>query len=176
VPSFAIPSFAIPSFNPDNDLAAKFPKTVDGQPLTNVQTYLFVDILGFGGGDQGKIQQLAQSLAGFGIDLNKLSGGSADATIGGEDVQLQALRAPGGDANQIVTHYNEIAAVFRQVLGSAEPTAAPTLSQANVGGKNVTVATDSEGSKTYLYASGDTLWIVDNMTDDQAGTMLGALQ
>src|SRR5690349_15377043 len=76
LPSFAIPSFAVPSFNPDNDLAAKFPKTIDGQPVTNVQTYLFVDLLGFGGGNQDKIQQLAQSLAGFGIDLNKLSGGS----------------------------------------------------------------------------------------------------
>jgi hypothetical protein len=175
-PSFAIPSFAVPSFAPDNDLAAKFPKTIDGQPVTNVQTYLFVDLLGFGGRNEAQIQQLSQSLAGFGIDLNKLSGGSADATVGGEDVQLQALRAPGGDASQIVTHYNEIAAVFGQVFGNAEQTSAPTMSQANVGGKNVTVATDADGNKTFLYANGDTLWIVDNTTDDQAGTILGALQ
>jgi hypothetical protein len=175
LPSFAVPSFAVPSFNPDNDLAAKFPKTIDGQPVTNVQTYLFVDLLGFGGGNQDKIQQLAQSLAAFGIDLNKLSGGSADATIGGESVQLQALRAPGADANQIVAHYSEIAAVFQQVLGTSGPTAPPTMSQASLGGKNVAVATDADGNKTYLYANGDTLWIVDNMTDAQAGTLLSAL-
>jgi hypothetical protein len=176
LPSFSIPSIEVPSFAPDNDLAAKFPKTIDGQPVTNLQTYLFVDLLGFGGQNQAQIQQLSQSLAGFGIDLSKLSGGSANASIGGEDVQLQALRAPGGDASQIVTHYSEIAAVFNQVFGNPQPTTAPTLSQATVGGKNVTVATDAEGNKTFLYATGDTLWILDNLTDDQAGTILGALQ
>ncbi len=176
LPSFAIPSFAIPSFASDNDLAAKFPKTIDGQPVTNVQTFLFIDMLGFGGKNQQQIQQLAQSLSSFGIDLNTLSSGSADATVGGQDVQLQALRAPGGDASQIVTHYNEIAAVFSQALGNAAPSSAPTLSQTNLGGKAVTLATDADGTKTYLYPTGDTLWIVDNMTDDQAGTVLGALQ
>src|SRR4051812_48542865 len=168
LPSFAEPSFAVPSFTPDNDLAAKFPKTIDGQPVTKVQTYLFVDLLGFGGKSQEQIQQFSQSLAGFGIDLSKLSGGTANATVGGEDVELQALRTPGGDANQIVAHYTEIAAVFKQLFGNPDVTAAPTLSQASVGGKNVTVATDEDGDKTFLYATGDTLWIADGMTDDQA--------
>jgi hypothetical protein len=171
------PSGAVPSFAADNALAAKFPKTIDSQPVTNVQTFLFIDLLGFTGQNQAQIQQLSQSLAAFGIDLNTLSSGRADATVGGEDVQLQALRAPGGDASQIVTHYNEIAKVFTQVFGNAEPTTAPpTLSQATVGGKNVTVATDAAGNKTFLYPSGDTLWIIDSVTDDQATTILSALQ
>jgi hypothetical protein len=174
-PSFEIPSFAVPSFAPDDELAAKFPKTVDGQPVTNLQTYFFVDLLGFGGQNPERMQQLAQSLAGFGIDLNTLSGGSVSATVGGEEVQLQAIRAPGGDASQIVTHYNEIAGVFRQVFGGEEPSTPPTLSQTDLGGKHVTVATDADGDKTFLYPTGDTLWIVDNMTDEQAAAVLGAL-
>ena len=152
------------------------PRPSTGSPSRTSRRTCSSTCSGSAAGTQAQIQQLSQSLAGFGIDLNKLSGGSAEATVGGEDVELQALRAPGGDASQIVTHYNEIAAVFGQVFGNAEPTSAPTMTQASVGGKNVTVATDADGNKTYLYANGDTLWIVDNMTDDQAGTILGALQ
>jgi hypothetical protein len=171
----AEPSFALPSFASDNDLAAEFPKTIDGQPVSKVQTLLFIDMLNFAQQSATQVQQLRQSLSSFGIDLNKLSFGSADATVGGEDVQLQALRAPGADASQIVAHYSEIGAAFNEALGNPQPSTPPTISQTSVGGKNVTLSTDADGTKTYVYPSGDTIWIMANMTDAQAATILGAL-
>jgi hypothetical protein len=174
-PSVALPSFALPSFASDAELAAKFPTTIDGQPVTNVQTILFADILTFAGKTPEQVQALAQSLASFGIDLSKLSSGSANVTVDDETLQLQALRAPGGDANSIVAHYNEIAVVFNAALGNAQPSTPPTLSQADLSGKHITVATDESGDKTYLYPNGDTLWLLDNMTEAQAGTILTSL-
>ena len=174
-PSFALPSFALPSFASDNDLAAEFPKTIDGQPVTKVQTLLFIDMLNFSGQSAAQVQQLRDSLSSFGIDLNRLSFGSGDATVGGEDVQFQALRAPGADASQIVAHYNDIATAFNAALGNPQPSTPPTFSQTSLGGKNVTLSTDADGAKTYVYPTGDTLWILANMTDAQASTILGAL-
>jgi len=169
-------SFALPSFASDSELAAKFPTTIDGQPVSNVQTYLFVDILKFAGQTDAQLQQLRQSLQSFGIDLDKLSAGSGDATVDGSDVQLSALRAPGSNATDIVTHYVDIQAAVTAATGQPAPSQAPpTFTPATIGGKNVSVATDADGNKTYLYPSGDTLWSIDNVTDAQAAKIIAAL-
>jgi hypothetical protein len=50
-----------------------------------------------------------------------------------------------------------------------------SISQASVGGKNVTVLTDSSGSKTYGYVSGDTIYGVSADDDTAAGQAISQL-
>ncbi len=176
IPSFAIPSFEIPSFAPDADLVAKFPATIDGQPVTNVQTFLFIDVLRFEGETDQQIQALTQVFSQFGMDVTTLSAGTADATVDGSDVRLSAFRAPGANADEIVANYNELAAALDVALGQPAPSAAPTMTQTNLGGKNVTISTDADGTVTYLYASGDTLWSLSDVTEDQVAKVFSALQ
>src|SRR4051812_23385624 len=76
IPSFAIPSFSIPSFNPDSDLAAKFPTTIDGQPVTDVQTLFYIDLLRLEQTPDDKIEALRQAFASFGINIDAVSDGS----------------------------------------------------------------------------------------------------
>ena len=175
IPSFAIPSFAIPSFASDPDLAAKYPTTIDGQPVTGLQTFFFLDLLkAFE--SEAQIQAITSALGSFGLDANTVSAGSAKATVDGSDVTIGSLRAPGADANQIIAHYNDIQAAVNTAMGQPAPSSPPTLTQSNLGGKNVTLSTDSDGIVTYLYASGDTLFQISDANDDQAGKVLAALQ
>ena len=174
IPSFAIPSFAIPSFASDPGLAAKYPTTIDGQPVSDLQTYFFLDLLkAFE--SEAQIQAVSSALGSFGIDATTVSAGSAHATVDGSEVTIGSLRAPGADANEIIAHYNEIQAAVNTAMGQPEASSPPTLSQSNLGGKNVTVSTDNEGTVTYLYASGDTLFQVEDANDDQAAKVVAAL-
>jgi hypothetical protein len=174
IPSFSIPSFALPSFASDPALAAKYPSTIDGQPVTNLQTFYFLDILKAFETD-AQIQAMSAALGSFGVDLSTVSAGSAKATVDGSEVSIGSLRAPGADANQIIAHYNEIQAAVNTAMGQPVPTSPPTLTQTTLGGKPVTVATDSDGTVTYLYASGDTLFQITDSNDDQAGKVVAAL-
>jgi hypothetical protein len=176
IPSFAIPSFEIPSFAPDTDLAAKFPQTVDGQPVTDVQTLFYVDLLRLQQTPDSQIEAVRQAFAPFGINLDTVSDGSARATVDGENVRLNALRAAGADASNVIAHFSEIGAALNTALGQPVPSSAPTQTQANVGGKNVTLSTDADGTVTYLYPSGDTIWIISDVTDSQAAKIMAALQ
>jgi hypothetical protein len=104
-----------------------------------------------------------------------VSAGSAKATVDGSEVSIGSLRAPGADANEIIAHYNEIQAAVNTAMGQPAPSSPPTLTPSNLGGKNVTVSTTSDGTVTYLYASGDTLFQVTEADEDQAGKVVAAL-
>jgi len=160
-----------PSFAADNGLAAKFPTMIDGQPVTQVQTAIFADVLQqTGGSSDVNIQTLTQTLAGIGIDFSNMSFGSAQATVDGESVAITALRTPNTDATKIIQNYGLIVTAF----GSA-PETMPTMSPSTISGKNVTLATDSDGTTTVLYVTGDTLFILQNMTDSQTAKVVAAL-
>jgi hypothetical protein len=167
IPSFEIPSFSIPSFNTsaDPDLAARFPKTVDGQPVTNVQTFRFMEILTAIQTDQAQIDQFTAVLTQAGIDPNTITFGTAQCTVGGSTKNIQAIRSPGGDANRFLQSLAAIA----QATGS--PIA---LSPANIGGKNVQVAT-SGSSADYYYPNGDIAWFLSGVDAATAATILAAL-
>ena len=60
-------------------------------------------------------------------------------------------------------------------MGQPAPSSPPTLTPSNLGGKNVTLSTNSDGTVTYLYASGDTLFQITDANDDQAGKVVAAL-
>ena len=169
IPSFAIPSFSIPSFAPDTTLAAAFPTAINGAPVTNVQTGLYIDILHFIGDDE-EIATMQQTLGSIGIDLNSMSFGNASVTLDETDLSIDALRVPGAQASAVIDNFPLIA----QALGSGDQ-GDLTITPTSLGGKNISVGTDAEGEISYLYPAGDTLWILSNMTQDEAGTILAAL-
>jgi hypothetical protein len=166
-PTFSIPSVALPSFAPDNELAARFPTEIDGQPVTDVTTVLWMEFLLSFAPEQA--QQFRSAMSSVGIDADRMSFGSATATVDDETVQLQALRTAGADAGLIVANFATIGAVFNPDEEQ------PTLTQANFGGKNVTKATDADGDVTYLYVSSDVLWFISDLEESQAATILAAL-
>ncbi len=167
IPSFEIPSFSIPSFNTsaDPDLAAKFPKTVDGQPVTSVQTFRFMEILAAFQTPQAQIDQFIAFANQAGIDPNSITFGTAQCTVGGSSESIQARRSPGGDANRFI---QSLAAI-------AQATGSPiTLTPATVAGKNVQVANPGD-SADYYYANGDTAWFLSGVDATTAATILTAL-
>ena len=163
-------SLAPPSLTPDPVLASKFPATIDGQPVTGVQTGLYSDIIRQFGGTDAEFQKAVAMFASIGIDFNRMSFGTASGTVDGEAVQLEALRTPDTDANKIVQNY-------AMMVGGldASPPPPPTMSQSTISGKNVAVAVSSEGDTAVLYATGDTLFLLQGTTDSQTAKILQAL-
>ncbi len=168
IPTFSISNPVPPSFPPDPTLEAHFPATIDGQPVTDVTSERFVDMLcAFGG--QTVVDQENTAL-GSGFNLAEMSFGDATATVDGDSVDLTAFRTPNADANGLVQYIASLAALSGSTSGVTG-----TSSSANIGGKNVLVWTDSDGNKSYAYASGDTVVFFDSVTDDEAAKILTAL-
>jgi hypothetical protein len=118
---------------------------------------------------QTTVDQIRQSTTILGFDVASMSFGNFTAMVDGEGVKVHALRTPGKDASAIIQSFGLFAA-----FAGISP-AGTSLTSANIGGKNVTVAMDSGGRNTYFYVSGDTLIVVDNATDPQATAVLQAL-
>ena len=120
------------------------PQTVGGQPLT-IESRKGPDI--FAGTDPTAIHSLVAGLAAQGKTLADLSiaiGHNADYTVA-----ITALRVPGVDA----------AALIGPILGMAPAEEQIQQQPGTVGGKAVTVVTDSTGVQQF-HAAGDILWIV----------------
>ena len=166
-----VPTFSLenpePSFATDPQLAAAFPQTIDGQPVTGLNTVRFLDFMCMLVGQQGVDQFKAQSQ---GVDLATLSFGSAAVMVGDQSVQLIAFRTATQDAAALSQSFQQLASI-----AGAEAGDAVTVTTSSVGGKSVTVLTDSAGEVTYLYASGDVLWGLSDVTEEQAATILAAL-
>ena len=75
-----------------------------------------------------------------------------------------AIQMSNGDANS-----------FLQLMLQANQSDGGTSSTTSLGGKNVTVVSDSSGSKTYGYLNGDTLIAVQAPDDATAATAFAAL-
>jgi len=167
----AVPTFDISNPNPatpvpDTTLAGHFPATIDGQPVTDVQSMQWLYLICQFGGQEAVTS--AASEAG-GLNIATMSFGSAKATVDGEEVELNAFRTPGQDANAIVEALATIAAQSGTAINPGDVTAT------NISGKNVFVWTDEDGAKGYGYPSGDTLVMFDEVTDSQAAKILAAL-
>lgn len=169
--SLVAPTF---SFAPDAGLAARFPTSVDGKPVTSLQTGFFADVIGQLGAPDETLAQMSQALNAVGIDLATLSFGSALASVDGTEVRLQALRTPNADAARLVENYPAIVGAFGDAFGSSPPPG-PTTTQSIIGGKQATVVAYSDGNRTVLYVDGDTMFIVDNTTGSQDTKILAAL-
>jgi hypothetical protein len=145
-------------------LAAKFPKQVGGQPVTNVTTGKFIDFIS--ALSPAEIDTDRQKFATIGINLDTVVFGSASATVSGSTVQILALRVPGQDASKLIQDY----ALFSP-LATGE-----ALSQETSGGKNVSVVRDAGGTASFwMYASGDILWQVNTSDPTAAAAVFAAL-
>ena len=166
--SSGVPGSQLPiqSFAGDPVLAAKFPTTVAGSPVTNVTTVKLVDAYRRFGTTAAQITTIGQALSTIGMDINTVVLGSAEATVNGSSVVISAYRIPGQDANKYIDNY----AVFSPL------TSGQVLSKETVGGKSVTVVRDSSGyASTWLYASGDIAWSVDSSDVAEATAVFAAL-
>ena len=163
-----------PSFAGDPELAAKFPKQVDGQPVTNVTTVRFIDVMSAfdttpsaAASTKAELDSLRTIFAGIGLNLDAMVFGSATATVSGSSVGILALRVPGQDANKLVQNY----AMIPSALKSGD-----VLSKETVGVKSVTVVRDVGGTaSTWMYANGDILWQVESSNQDEAAAVFTAL-
>ena len=169
----AVPTFSLTDPNPGNPpqdtaLIAHFPTEVDGQPVTDAQGQAWIySLCAFGG--QAAVDRLtAGDQSGF--NIASMSFGEATANVDGEDVTLTAFRTAGGDANSLI---QSLALLAAQAGNGIDITGSFTT--ANVGGKNLYVATDTDGNKSYAYVSGDTLISFDSVTDSQAAKIAAAL-
>ena len=155
-----------PSFAGDPELTARFPTQVGGQPVTDVTTAMFVDLLRALKSTQAEIDSMRQTFATIGIDLDKVVFGSATATVSGSSVGIQALRIPGQDASKLIQNY----ALF------SSTNAGDTVSKETIGGKNVTVVRSEGGfASTWMYANGDLMWSVNTSDQKEAEAVFTAL-
>jgi hypothetical protein len=169
IPTFSLSNPTEPSFPPDPVAEGHFPATIDGQPVTDVQSQQWLYFLCYLGG-QAQFNQAANQASGQ-LNLANLTFAQATATVDGEEVDLTAWRTPGTDANQLVQKLGFLAV---QAGGNVfDPSA---VQSTNIAGKNVYTWTDSaDGTKGFAYPSGDTLVFFEDVTDSQATKILTAL-
>jgi hypothetical protein len=157
-----------PTFAGDPDFAAAFPKTIDGQPVTNVTTARLIDFFRAFSAPEATIEGIRHGLASIGVDLETVVFGNATATFDGSPFQFQALRVPGKDANLLIQNY--------QALDLTTFNEGDTLKQETSGGKNVSVIRNVDGyASTWLYAHGEILWTVDTSDEAEAAAVFTAL-
>jgi hypothetical protein len=153
-------------------LAAKFPATIDGQPVTNLQTFHFVEYLKATGVRSTLITQFATAASQAGINPNSVNLGQANVTAGGKPYLLQALRAGGVDGSKFMQPL-EVVARLRNVGANATPRDVAVV-PGTVGGKSVQIARSPDLTQ-YYYPTGDTEFILNNVDETAAGTILAAL-
>ncbi len=168
IPTFDPQSLATPVLPVDATLMAKYPTTIAGQPITDAEAIPLVAFMCELGGQSSLASLTAESTV-LGVDFSTAVYGSFSATINSDTITVTAIRFPNQDASQFMSKVGQFGGLF----GAASIGAITTQS---LGGKNVSVSTQSGAtSSTYLYTTGDTLFIIDNATSDEAATVLAAL-
>ncbi len=139
-----LPTFVLPSFNADVDLEALLPDELGG---TATQKFSMAGDSFMGTGGQGS-EELNAVLGQFGKSVADLSVGFA----GTDKIVVIAYQIEGVPAS----------VVFPAFLAAAQQDAEVTITDVTIGGKAVkkAVSADSEMGTTYVYASGDVLFIV----------------
>jgi hypothetical protein len=169
-----IPTFSLntpqPSFAQDTDLNSRFPTQIDGQPVTDVTSYFYVQQACYYGTSQQDIARFVSIFPPSSVPL--ISSGSARATINGDSVNISAFRIPGTDPSTIFSHIPE----FLAAVGIDPATAANySVASVNLGGKNAFVVTDPSDNKTYSVVSGDAVFSASDVDEDQAAKFAAAI-
>ncbi|MBA2634011.1 MAG: hypothetical protein H0U86_13610 [Chloroflexi bacterium] len=157
---------AIPSFdlNGDPELAARFPDTVGGQPIS-VQSFRGDTFMAGGGTDPS----FTAFLDSVGAELEDVSVAFGGAMSGESVLSVAAFRVLGADEDQLETEF--LAA--SQAEGDIEG-----LEQTSVGGKDVWSAADTTGAgpglSMYIYVKDDTVYFLTG-SEEQAAEILAAL-
>ncbi len=161
--SFAIPSFSFPS--EDKDLENRLPNEINGVTLVK---YSFKGSSFLESGASNS-QDLLDLLTTLGKTPADMSVAFAADPVGDLDVQIGAFKVSGADSNALLQGF---------VLATQKQSPEDVITQANVGGKNVTQIDDPQDTTSgsvYIYASGDTLFYVASPDAALAGAALLAL-
>jgi hypothetical protein len=171
IPTFNPLASPQPSFPNDATLQAEFPEKIAGQAIQNAQTVPMLAFVCYLAG-QDSVDQLRQAFTVLGWDIAGLSVGSFDAPVdqGQDTVNVSAVRAPGQDASKLIANFG----IFADIAGISISDS--DLSSMTVSGKNVqATGADSDGTRSYFYPHGDTLFVLQDATDEQAAAILQAL-
>jgi hypothetical protein len=175
------PCTSIPTIDPDNPpdtlgltgdptLEAEFPAEIDDQTVTDVSSARWIETLCDMGGP-ASVDAAARNLP-SGLDQSAMSVGSAAATVDGKPVTIVAFRLPGHRGDELLGVVGDLsAAIFPEA-----PRFNSALTASTAAGKSVSRWTNpADGTDSYLYASGDTLWTVDSIDQSQADKIFAAL-
>lgn len=175
------PCAGIPQYQPDKppgslvltadpSLEVEFPTTIDGQSLTELASARYVETLCALGGDASITAAQAQLAPG--IDLNDLRVATAQATVDGQPVTIDAYRLPNHRGDELLS----VVGVLSATVAGSEAKFTGDLLQATAGGRSVWQFTNAaDGSISYLYPTGDTLFVVEDATQPQADKVVAAL-
>src|SRR5688500_4194918 len=158
---------ALPSFdlNGDPELAARFPDTVGGQPLT-VQSFRG-DVFEQSGGADPTFQAFLDSIGAEMSDVS-VAFGAAVGSDPSSSLNVGAFRILGADEDDLE----------REFIAASEESGDMTgLTQSSLAGKDVWSASDPSGESTmsvYIYTKDDTLYFLTG-TEEQAAEILVAL-
>jgi hypothetical protein len=158
--------------NADPELAARFPKTIAGQPVTNLQTFNFVKLMAALGTPKATVDQFNTSTTAVSIDPGTITLGTAEVTVGTQSQEIQAFRSPGGDAIRLVRPLATVAQLAG--IGTAGTASPVALTPASLGGKRVAIASSAVLTQ-YYYPTGDTVFVLNSITSTAAATILAAL-
>jgi hypothetical protein len=154
---------------PDPAVQSALPPSVEGRPITNVESFRWIDYLCNLGG-QGAVDNAAE-LGPTGLNLAGLTYAHGRLAVNSEQVSIDAFRTPGQDSMLIVNEFTKMILV----LGGGEHEQGGTMSQLTLGGKNVWLWTKPDGRVQYLYPRGEILYGVTNATPERARLVLRAL-
>jgi len=169
VPTFNPMASPQPSFQTDSTLRAEFPEKIGGQAIQNAQTVPMLAFVCYLAG-QDSADDLRQALTVLGWNIGGMSVGSFEAPIGEDTVTVNAVRAPGQDASKLISNFG----IFADIAGIS--ISASDLSQVTVSGKSAQATSpDADGTRSYFYVHGDTLFVIQDASDAQAATILQVL-
>lgn len=163
------PDAPAPSFAQDDTLNSRYPTEVDGQPVTDVRSSFWLQGMCYYGSSSEDVAQFVAIWPPGTAGL--ISTGYAQVEVDGYPVSITSLRVPGADPNLIFSHIPEFIAAFG---GDPATAATTTVTTENIGGRNVYVVTESDGSKTYDYVSGDIVFSVSD-SEDAAAKVFAAI-
>lgn len=165
IPSFMDPAAEDFEFTRDEALEAMFPEFIAASPVSEVTSFSWVEFVCLLAGQPGLEAAAAEVPAGF-----QLAGLTmATAEFGDDDDMhsLVALRMPGVNVGTAVQMEILAQLAAGEALGDE-------LRSATVGGKQVYVV-ESEDDTAYIYATGDVLFMLGDMTEMQAAAVLSEL-
>jgi hypothetical protein len=165
VPSFMDPGVEDFEFTRDEELEAMFPASIAGSLVSEVTSFRWVEFICLLAGQTGLEAAATEIPTGF--ELAGLTMATAEYDDDDETHNIVALRMPG---------INVGTAVQMEILAqlAAGDELGGELRRATVGGKQVYV-TESEGDTAYIYATGDVLFVLGDMTEAQAAAVLSEL-
>jgi len=169
VPTFDLNNPGEMGFSSDPELEALFPATVGGQPVTDVESFRWVEFLCMFGG-QTMVDQMTATIDSP-LNFAALSMATANATVDGDSVQLTAIRFPGQGASNFLTDLAQLVQMFGGSMADIEG----SVTNANIGGKAVQVFSSADGEVAYMYVIGDSLLVLGDMTEAQAAAVLAEL-